>query len=460
MGIQKAPKEGQMKHPWGVAFLSLTVLVLTVTLINPLFSDSQVTLIVEADDTAATAAMEESAKDFTRETGIGVVIEKFGYALSMKKAIEDLSAKAGHYDVVVQNADGLVKFASARSIYSIDELERLTGERANFESDLYPGTWQNLSCWNGKCYGYPLVANSMIVVFRKDLLENPAEKREFQSRHGYSLGVPRNWEEYRDIAEFFTRPKEGLYGTLIEGKHHPAIWFEWLNFAFSFGGGIMDRQRSWEYGPIIINSPQTLKGTEYYDSLKKYSPPGFANFTWDDAGQQMRDGHVFMCIMWSDAIFSIEDPKRSSVAGKVGFAALPVGPGGPTAQIAGASLFVSRYARHPREGFLLELWLMGKDRQIAQEMSRGSSARKSVYQDARVMALPYAAPIAQNLTVARAMIDTVPETPQISEIVETAISEVVSGKKGAKQSLDQAAVEINKVTKTKARLNFFAVSVP
>jgi multiple sugar transport system substrate-binding protein len=170
----------------------------------------------------------------------------------------------------------------------------------------------------------------------------------------------------------------------------------------------------------------------------------------------MRDGHVFMCIMWSDAMFSVEDPKRSSVAGKVGFAALPVGPAGPVAQIAGATYFVSRYARHPNEAFEFELWLMSRDRQIGQELARGSSARKSVYEDSRVRELPYSSAIAQNLAVARAMIDTVPETPQISEIIETAISDVIAGKKQARQSLDQAAVEINRVTNNKAAL----ISVP
>lgn len=442
-----------MKRPWCAVLLILTVCVLATSSKILSLSDPKVTLIVEADDTAATAAMQEAAKDFTRETGIEVVVEKFGYALSSKKAAEDLDTKAGHYDVVIQNADGLVKFAADRSIYSVDELERVTGKKADFEADLYPGAWQNLSWWNGTRYGYPLVANSMLVIYRSDLLDDSAEKQAFQKRYGHALGVPRNWNEYRDLAEFFTRPQEGLYGTLIQGKRHPAIWFEWLNFAFSFGGGVMDKQRSWQYGPIVINSQETLKGTEYYDSLKKFSPPGFTNFTWDDAGEQMRDGHVFMCIMWSDAMFSIEDPKRSSVAGKVGFAALPVGPAGPVAQIAGATYFVSRYARHPNEAFQFELWLLNKDRQITQELARGSSARKSVYDDARVRELPYSSAIAQNLAVARAMIDTVPETPQISETIETAISDVIAGKKDARASLDQAAVEINRITNNKAPLS-------
>jgi multiple sugar transport system substrate-binding protein len=414
--------------------------------------EGDITLVVEADDTSAAEAMEKSARDFTKQTGINVTIEKFGYALSMKKAAEDLATKTGHYDLVIQNTAGLAKFATEGSIYSVDELEKATGRKADFESDLYPAAWQNLSWFKGARYGYPLAANTMVVVYRKDLLDNAEEKQAFRKRYGYELQAPKDWKQYQEIAEFFTRPAQSFYGTLIQGKRHPAVWFEWLNFAFSYGGGVMDKLRSEEYGPIVINSPQTVSGTEFYNSLKQYSPPGYTNFTWDDAGEQMRDGHVFMCLMWSDATKSLQDAKRSSVAGKVGFAALPLGPQGPTAQIAGATYFVSRYARHPKEAFQFELWVMSQESQIGQELRGGSSARKSVYANEEVQGLPQALAIARNLSVARAMIDTVPETPQISEIIETAISDVVADKKTAKQSLDEAAAAINKATGNKAPL--------
>jgi multiple sugar transport system substrate-binding protein len=441
-----------MKSKWST--FSLFMLGLFLQPKGLVHNEPNVTLFIEADETTATAAMEKAATEFTQGTGVGVAVEKFSYALSMKKAVEDLTAKTGHYDLVVQNADGLVKFATDGSIYSMDDLERQTGKKADFESDLYPGAWQNLSVFKGTRYGYPLAANSMVLIYRKDLLDNPAEKRAFRARYGYELSAPGDWKQYKQVAEFFNRPDRGLYGTLIQGKRHPAIWFEWLNFAFSFGGGVMDRQRSWEYGPIVINSPETIRGTEFYNSLKQYSPPGFTNFTWDDAGEQMREGHVFMCILWSDAMHSVEDPKRSTVAGKVGFAPLPVGAGGPTAQIAGATYFVSRYAKHPKEAFQFELWMMRKDCQIKQELLGGSSARKSVYSDEQVRALPYEGAISQNLSVGRAMIDTVPETPAISEIIETAISDVIADKKTAKESLDDAAAAINKATSNKAVLKF------
>jgi multiple sugar transport system substrate-binding protein len=292
------------------------------------------------------------------------------------------------------------------------------------------------------------------VLYRKDILDNPAEKQAFHARYGYDLAAPQDWKQYHDIAEFFNRPDQKFYGTLLQGKRFPGIWFEWLNFAFSFGGGVMQKERSWDYGPIIINSPDTIQGTEYYNSLKQFSPPGVSNFTWDDAVGQMRDGHIFMCLLWSDALFHVIDPKNSTVVGKIGYTALPAGKAGRVAQIAGSTYMVSRNSKHPSEAFQFELWMLARDNQIQQELTGGASARKSVYQDAKVLELPYALADSQSMAVARTMIDTSPETPQISDIIETAISDVIADKKTARQALDGAAVELNKVLGSKAPLKY------
>jgi multiple sugar transport system substrate-binding protein len=295
----------------------------------------------------------------------------------------------------------------------------------------------------------------MFVWYRKDLIESSLEKEAFVKRYGYDLAPPQDWKQYRDSAEFFTRPEKGLYGTILQGKRHPAVWFEWLNFAFSFGGGVMEKKHAWEYGPIIINSPETVEATEYYKSLRKFSPPGVTNFTWDDAIGQMRHGNVFMCVMWSDAVFGVEDTNLSTVAGKVGFASLPAGRASQrVAQIAGSSYFISRYSKHPAEAFQFELWMMNREKQIMQELAGGASPRKSVYDDSRVKELPYALANTHSLVVAKNMIDTVPETPQISDVIEVSISDVLADKKEPQQALDWAALELHRLCGDKCPLTY------
>lgn len=417
-------------------------------------ADNSITLRIEADAVSATDAMEKSAAVFTRETGIQVVVEKFGYKSSMERAVEDLASPEGRYDIVIQNNDALGKFASQGSILSVDELEKMSGVKADFEGDLFPNAWHGLSWYKGVRYGYPLAANTMFVLYRKDLIDSSEERQAFHARYGNDLIPPRDWKQYRDLAEFFTRPDQKFYGTLLQGKRFPAVWFEWLNFAFSFGGGVMEKEHSWEYGPVIINSPDTIAATDYYNSLKQFSPPGVTNFTWDDAVGQMRDGHIFMCLLWSDALFHVVDPKVSAVVGKIGYSPLPSGKVGRVAQIAGSTYMVSRNSKHPKEAFQLELWMLRRDNQIQQELTGGASARKSVYQDPRVLGLPYALADSQSLAVARNMIDTSPETPQIADTIEIAISEVIADKRNPAEALDWAAVELNKSLGSRAPLKY------
>jgi multiple sugar transport system substrate-binding protein len=438
--------------------LALTALVIFAGFGSGLFArqadNGAPTIHVIGDAVSAVDAIEQLTPEFTRETGIKVVIEKAGYASSLEKATADLNAKAGTYDVILQSCDALTTFATQGALFTLDELEKASGKKADFESDLFPNAWKALSIYKGKTYGYPSAANTMLVLYRKDLIESATEKQAFRKRYGYELAPPNDWKQYRDLAEFFTRPGEGFYGTLLQGKRFPAVWFEWLNFAFSFGGGVMERDHPWQYGPVIINSPATIAATDYYDSLKKFSYPGYTNFTWDDAVAQMRQGHIFMCLMWSDAMFHVLDPKTSSVIGKIGFAPLPAGKAGRVAEIAGSSYFVSRYSKNPAASFAFVLWMMKRDHQVNQELAKGSSARKSVYDDPRVIQLPYAPAIAQSLAVGKTMTDTIPEAPQIAGIIETAVNEVLSGRESSQQALDAAASEINRLLGSKAPLKY------
>ena len=93
---------------------------------------------------------------------------------------------------------------------------------------------------------------------------------------------------------------------------------------------------------------------------------------------------------------------------------------------------VSRNSEHPKEAFQFELWMLRRDNQIQQELAGGASARKSVYQDSKVLELPYALADSQSLAVARNMIDTSPDTPQIADTIEIAISDVIADKRNSR----------------------------
>jgi ABC-type glycerol-3-phosphate transport system substrate-binding protein len=132
--------------------LALTALVICGGFASGLFAQQagDPTIHVIGDAVSAVDAIEQLAPEFTRETGIKVVIEKAGYAAALEKATADLNAKAGTYDVILQSRDALTTFATQGALLTLGELEKASGKKADFEADLFPNAWKALSLYQGR----------------------------------------------------------------------------------------------------------------------------------------------------------------------------------------------------------------------------------------------------------------------------------------------------------------------
>lgn len=183
----------------------------------------------------------------------------------------------------------------------------------------------NQYCSYGLCdYGYPFSALSMYVCYRKDLISDTSVQTQFKERYGYGFRYPENILEYLQIASFFTQngtidqidnSKSRNTGSIIEGQvygtsialnpSHAAMWYEWLNFIYAEGGGVLENKAGWEYGDIIVNSPKTEAGTRNYLELVRYSPHDALNRTWNQVKEDFISGQVFMCLIWTDQIHDV-----------------------------------------------------------------------------------------------------------------------------------------------------------
>ena len=393
--------------------------------------------------------------EFEAETGIKVEIEGYEAETVLEKVALDLASGASRYDLIIQIYFDMGRLANQGQIQPVRQFlenKKLRDPGFNPEKDLFP-VWHTMAWYDDEPYGFPMMVLTMYTWYRKDLFESPLEKAQFKNRYGYDLGPPADWDQYRDIAEFFTRPSDGLYGTLIQGKRHIALWQEYLNFLYSFGGEILDTDNPSRYGPIAINSPAAVKATTYYKGLKKFSPPDTLNFTWDDALALMQQGKVAMCLMWNDSTYALEDPQQSKVAGKMGYSLVPRGAAGIVQQIGGQSYYIPRASKRPEAAYLFMQWMMRKDVQIRQQKLGGSSARRSTYSDPEVLALPWTKTnIAALDSPHPAMLFTFPESLQIGETIKASISEALVGSREVPEVLDEAALEMRRLLADKADL--------
>jgi multiple sugar transport system substrate-binding protein len=339
-------------------------------------------------------AMQKLAPKFEEATGIKVEIEMYEHSEAVNKVLLDLNSKRGRYDFIIQPHRELGKFVGNGHLEPVQRFmgdAKLRDPSFKPEEQLYQGLWKEISWYEGKPYGFPFTALNMFMWYRSDLLSDPKEKEGFKAKYGYDLAPAKTWDQYRDIAEWFTRPDQGLYGTALQGKRHEALWYEWLNFLYSFGGDMLEVTSGSACGPVIVNSPQAVKATEYYKSLKAFSPPDTLNYFWDDVMALMQQGKVVELIMWNDATYAVAvDENASTVVGKMGFDMVPEGEGGKIGQVEGWTYLIPATSKNQEAAFLFIQWMMAYEQQHNQHLNGGASARPDVYAAEDVQKLPYA----------------------------------------------------------------------
>lgn len=414
------------------------------------------TLRVIGESLPPLEAMAKLAATFEKETGIKVEVEQYEHSEAVNKVMLDLNSKRGRYDFILQPHRELGRFVKnghLREIKQYMDNPALRDPSFKPEEQLYQGLWKEISWYDDKLYGFPFTALTMYLWYRKDLLEDPKERAAFKAKYNREMAVPATWAEYVDLAQFFNRPSEKFYGTAIQGKRHEALWYEWLNFLYSFGGDMMETKRGSECGPIIVNSPEAVEALDYYKTLKSYSPPDTLNYFWDDVMALMQNGKVFELLMWTDATYAVEDPKASKVSGKMGFDLTPQGKGGKIGQIEGWTYLIPTYSKNPEAAYLFIQWMMGFERQRTQHLNGGSSSRPDVYADPDVKKLSYSKASVDTFAVARPK-PTIPESPQITEILVRELSLVLTDKKTSKAALDTAAQDMSKLLGACAPLKY------
>jgi multiple sugar transport system substrate-binding protein len=192
--------------------------------------------------------------------------------------------------------------------------------------DIAPVYRDRLMVWDGKVISQSMDGDVHTLQYRTDLFGDPKEQEAFKAKYGYDLAPPKTWKEYYDIAEFFTRPDQGLYGTaeaMVRGGQQ--FWFffthaaPYVNDPDQPGGMFFDPETM----DARINNPGWVKALEDYIKSVEYSPPGAQGFTSGDARSAFAGGKVAMNFDWGDTGTIATDPKQSQVAGKLGSALTP-----------------------------------------------------------------------------------------------------------------------------------------
>ena len=109
-----------------------------------------------------------------------------------------------------------------------------------------------------------------------------------------------------------------------------------------------------------------------------------------------------------------------------------------------SQLSVSSKSKNKEAAYLFIQWMMEKEQQLDQHLNGGASARPDVYADPEVQKISYSKASMDTNEVAIPK-PTIPESPEITDILVRELSSYLSDAKSAKAALDTAAVEMNRL---------------
>ncbi|GAA2646864.1 sugar ABC transporter substrate-binding protein [Streptomyces vastus] len=256
--------------------------------------------------------MEDIAKltksTFTKDTGIKVNFTILPENELRDKVTQDIATQAGQYDVATI---GAYEVPIWEENGWLQELGSYADKDKGFDKDdLLKPMVKSLSGEDDKLYALPFYGESSFLMYNKEVM---AEK-------GITMPERPTWQQVADIAAEVDGARPGMKGICLRGL---AGWGELgaplTTVVNTFGGTWFTED--WQ---AQVNSPKFKEATKFYvDLVRKHGEAGASQAGFTECLNAMSQGKVAMWYDATSAAGSLEDPKSSKVAGKVGYAYAP-----------------------------------------------------------------------------------------------------------------------------------------
>ncbi len=409
----------------GTAALAASALVLTGCGAGGGTADTaadELTVIVEG---GGLAELQPIADLYEEETGTTITLVELPYDGLYDRIQTELGSGSVSFDIAALDAIWLSAFADG--MQPLDDL--FTDD---VKSDLFPGLVSEAQVGD-KYVGMPFFTNSEILFYRTDLFNDEQNKADFETEFGYPLAPPTTWEQYTDVAKFFTRDTDGdgqidLYGTDVKG----AVETEWLATVSQAGETKMVLDPA--SGEVTIDNADHLAALDFYTSLLPYAPAGASQLDWAGSQNLFYQGQLAMMRFWGHAY--TQTPDDAVVKGNIGAAPMIAGPGG-IAGVPGAWYLSVPTATSKSEAAKAFIAFAYEHNELSVDTSLGLASRISAFESqADVVGHENYPAILETLnspaTYAR------PATPKWQEIVNTVLTPMLQ--KAVEPGADNAAL--------------------
>jgi multiple sugar transport system substrate-binding protein len=387
-------------------------------------------------------AIQKMLPEFEKETGIKVNLEIVPFNDLTSKALMNFSSKSGRYDIVMDDSIHGIGYIDAGFVEPIDTFTKDASLNSNYDAaDFVPKYLKSMQS-KDVLYGLPVYGESTFLMYRKDLFEQ------------YKIEVPKTFDELTNAAKKIHDETKGeIAGITMRGEQGIQSVYVWAAFLWGMGGQWLD-----EAGKSNIATPEAIKSLDVFkDMLNKYGPVGVANFGWEENRVLFQQGKAAMTIDATVNGAYNEDPKESTIVGKVGYAPVPVqtdSPKGGSSSLAVHGMYLAKDSKNKEAAWLFMKWATAKEQQTkSMSIDPNSGVTSLSAMESEAFQAKFGAfKEAMLQAIENGNTNYLPQIAQANEFINNtgvAISKALTGNATAQKALEEANNLNNKVLDAK-----------
>lgn len=296
--------------------------------------------------------------DFERKTGIKVNYEVAPENDFRVKLNAQLAAGDGSVDIFMTGPSTNWEYSAGKWIEDLQpyvDNSKLTAPDWDF-ADLFPNA-VNVNRWTGEefgglgkgpLYAIPMNEEGYSLAYRKDVLDKAGVK------------VPETVDELVAAAtklNGFELDGKKLSGFVARGQEFwPTLITGYGSVLAAYGATDVNAD-----GTSAADSPASIEATRKWVELLKTGPSDIASYGWEQAQADFAAGNAVFLLDADHMAEVFENPQKSQVVGKVGYALAPSGPAGRGSGIWLWSLGMNAFSKNKDAAWLFIEWASSKE---------------------------------------------------------------------------------------------------
>ncbi len=388
--------------------------------------------------------LQELAQEYEKESGVVVKVHQIPWSNFQDQVFLNFGNKTTAFDIVVGDSQWLGRGATGKLYLDLTDwlpkvvdISSIQPQALHFLCEYPAGS--------SRYFAAPGETDAVGFAYRKDWFEDPTEQAAFKAKYKRDLAVPGTWEEFKDIAEYFTQAGSKRYGAaLLTGRGYDALAMGFQPFLWEFGGQWGDPASFRTQG--LLNNAGAVEGLSLMKQLLKYAPNDGPNMDYGKTLEAFTSGSTAMAMNY----FAFYPTIVKAMGNKAGFFVMPAHDGKRFSSLGGQGMSISAKVSPEQQKLAKDFmaWFLKRDTQEKwTKKEAGFTANSEILKSAAFKeATPYNAPFSQSMGFIQDFWN-VPVYNELLAVAEQRLGEALDGVKTPKQALDAMSIEHDRIFK-------------